>query len=194
MDTTDLPYSIMPEDPVPDVIAGCTRCELCKHRTRMVWGEGNPHARTIILLDNPGLREDKNGVSFVCGTRQTIQSLAIQSGLTLDKLYITYVVKCRPIRSYDKEQARATCLENFRRQIEMYKPEVIFSLGNVSIQALLSDSSAEVKKMRGKWHNWSGLPLAVSYHPLAVRRRPNLIPCALEDWGMVSRMIKHLKL
>lgn len=186
MDTTNLTYSVLPEDPAPELFAGCSKCELCKHSSKMVWGEGNPGAPIVILLDNPGLREDKNGVPSVCGTRQTLQDLAFQSGLTLDKLYITFVVKCRPVRTYSKEQARATCLEKFHWQVEKYKPEVIFCLGNVSIQALLADETAEVKEMRGKWHNWSGYSLAVSYHPLAVRRRPNLIPYALKDWEMVA--------
>lgn len=189
MDIIDVPYEILPEDPAPEAYAGCTKCELCNQNNRLVWGEGNPNAPAIILLDNPGLREDKNGVPFLCGTRQTLQSLAFQTKLSLDKLYITFVVKCRPVRSYNKEQSRAICLENFRWQIVKHKPEIIFCLGNVSIQALLSDASAEVKEMRGRWHNWSGYPLAVSYHPLAIRRRPNLIPTALKDWGMVARRI-----
>jgi DNA polymerase len=60
----------------------------------------------------------------------------------------------------------------------------------VSIQALLSDAFIEVKGMRGRWHNWAGYPLAVSYHPLAVRRRPNLMPNALQDWAMVAKRIQ----
>ncbi|MDF2570978.1 MAG: Uracil-DNA glycosylase superfamily, partial [Sporomusa sp.] len=141
---TEFPYSILPEDPVPEIAANCTRCELCNHSSRMVWGEGKANAPITILLDNPGLREDKEGTPFLCGTRQTMQNLAFQAGLMLDHLYITYVVKCRPARTYSKEQARAICLAHFRRQVEMHKPEVIFCLGNVSIQALLSDASTEV--------------------------------------------------
>lgn len=188
---SDFSCSILPEDPVPEIEANCTRCELCNHSRRIVWGEGNVDAPITILLDNPGLRENKEGAPFLCGTRQTMQSLALKAGLKLEHLYITYVVKCRPVRSYNKEQARAICLAHFRRQVEMHKPEVIFCLGNVSIQALFSDAFTEVKGMHGRWHNWDGYPLAVSYHPLAVRRRPNLMSIALQDWVMVAKRIQQ---
>jgi DNA polymerase len=191
---SDLPYSILSEDPVPEVFADCSKCELCTQGSRIIWGEGNHDAPTFILLDNPGLREDKNGVPFLCGTRKTMQELAFQTGLMLDKLYITFVVKCRPVRSYSKAKARAICLENFYWQLEKYKPEAIFCLGNVAIKALLSDDSAEVKTMRGRWHNWLGYSLAVSYHPLAVRRYPNLVPNALKDWHMVAKKVESIKI
>ena len=184
-------YAILPEHRVPDFSAGCAKCELGCHRSRMIWGEGQPGAPLLVLLDNPGAREDRRGVPFLCGTRRTLQELAVQAGIGLEEMYITFVVKCRPTKAYDKKQARTTCLDYFHWQIAEHRPQVLFALGNVSIHALLHDESAEVKTMRCHWHNWSGIPLAVSYHPLAVRRRPGLFRFALQDWIMVTRQIKR---
>lgn len=72
----DFSPAIWSEDQLPDCAKGCTRCELHKQRTRIIWGEGNPKADIVVILDNPGCREDKNGNAFVCGTRQTLQFAA----------------------------------------------------------------------------------------------------------------------
>lgn len=144
----------------------------------------------MVLLDNPGAREDKTGAPFVCGTRKTLQSLALQAGINLENLYITYVVKCRPMRAYNKSHARMTCLGYFYEQVRSHRPKVVFCLGNVALQALLDNAAAEVKKFRGHWHTWNGVPLAASYHPLAIRRRPNLFSYAVLDWELVARRIK----
>lgn len=178
----------MAEHPGPFFSLECTNCELSQHSSRMIWGEGNPHAPVMVLLDNPGAREDRYGVPFLCGTRQTLQELALQAGIDINDLYITYVVKCRPIKSYNKEKARAVCLEYFHQQVAEQSPQILFCLGNVAVQALLR-KEVEVKALRTHWHNWSGIPLAVSYHPLAVRRRPNLFNSALQDWVSVAKKI-----
>lgn len=187
------PFLPLPEDLVPQYAEECSRCELHKQRTRIIWGEGYPGAPLIVLLDNPGARENNEGKPFVCGTRQTLQRLAVQAGIALEQLYITYVVKCRPLRSYYKKQARTTCLEYFYTQVTKQNPQAILCLGNIALQALLNDEAAEVKNFRGLWHSWNGLPMAASYHPLAVRRRPNLFPYALKDWEMVSKRLQVTK-
>jgi uracil-DNA glycosylase family 4 len=179
----------LPEDLVPEYAVECRKCELHKQRTRIIWGEGYSGTPLMVLLDNPGAREDKTGAAFVCGTRQTLQRLAFQAGIALEKLYITYVVKCRPLRLYNKKQARAACLSFFYEQVDKYHPKIIYCLGNVALQSLLNDEAAEVKSFRGHWHHWNGLLLTASYHPLAVRRRPNLFPYALSDWEMVAESI-----
>jgi DNA polymerase len=56
----------------------------------MVWGEGNPEAPIIVLLDNPGSRENRENKPFVCGTRQTLQQAAYQAGLKADDLCNVY--------------------------------------------------------------------------------------------------------
>ena len=72
---------IWPEDPTPDHLKDCRECGLYKQGSRMVWGEGNPEAPIMVILDNPGAREDREGSSFVCGTRQTFQEVASEVGL-----------------------------------------------------------------------------------------------------------------
>lgn len=176
----------LPEDKVPSEFIGCQKCELHCQRSRMIWGEGNPKAPVIVVLDNPGAREDCNGEPFVCGTRQTLQFAAFQAGLTADDLYITYVLKCRPVRRYNKEGARGTCMVHLIQQIRYQQPKLAFCLGNTAVQWFFDSPDAEVKNLRGVWHEARGIPTLVSYHPLAVRRRPNLLNVFIQDWRLVA--------
>ncbi|MFM1654796.1 uracil-DNA glycosylase family protein [Brevibacillus sp. B_LB10_24] len=91
-------------------------------------------------------------------------------------------MKRRPTRAYDKERARAACMQHLLAQLESKRPRLVFCLGNVALQAFFANKEAEVKTYRQAWHTPRGVKTAVSYHPLAVRRRPNLWPYFLEDW------------
>jgi uracil-DNA glycosylase family 4 len=177
---------IWPEENPPIDAANCQKCELATQRSRVIWGEGNPHAPIMVILDNPGARENKEGRPFVCGTRETLQLAASQVNLEIEDLYVTYILKCRPIRAYNKHAARTTCLAHLSRQIEVKTPKMAFCLGNVALQSFLKNPEAEVKTFRGTWRTVNGLPTTASYHPLAVRRRPNLLKIFIEDWKFVA--------
>ena len=74
-----------PELAAPVEARECTRCSLASQRKRVVWGEGTPGAPIMIILDNPGAREDKEGYPFVCSTRLTLREAMETPG------------KCRPL-------------------------------------------------------------------------------------------------
>jgi len=179
-----------PEDPTPEHLKNCKECGLYEHGSRMIWGEGNPNAPLVILLDNPGAREDKEGKEYVCGTRQTLQTAAYQVGLTDVDVYITYVLKRRPRRKYDKDKTRAICVRHLEQQLKDIQPPLVFCLGNMAVQSFFQNDEVDVKSLRGKFHYVNGYQAAVAYHPLAVRRRPNLWPGFLEDWQFVAKLLK----
>ena len=181
---------ILPEEAVPPEAADCRQCELWKQRKRMIWGEGSPGAPVFVILDNPGARETADGTPFVCGTRETLQAGIRAAGLEMSQVYITYLLKCRPIRAYDKPQARAACSPNLRMQLAGHRPRVLIGLGNIVAQSLMGDN-AEVKSLRGSWHAVEGYPVLFSYHPLAVRRRPNLMKLFISDLTMLANRLQQ---
>ncbi|TCN26036.1 uracil-DNA glycosylase [Mesobacillus foraminis] len=185
--------SILPEDPTPKDHQSCQECGLYTHRSRMVWGEGNPSASIMVVLDNPGAREDREENPFLCGTRQTLQLAANEVNLKADELYITYVLKRKPTRAYEKEKTRHICIRHLQDQLAEKKPDIILCLGNVAVQSFFKKPEAEVKTLRGSWHEIQGFKAAVAYHPLAVRRRPNLWPSFIEDWKLVADRFHRLE-
>ncbi|TDF98716.1 uracil-DNA glycosylase [Paenibacillus piri] len=188
----DFKAEILQEEASPPHAAQCQRCELSKQRQRVIWGEGNPHAPVFILLDNPGLREDKEGNAFVCGTRETLQYGMREAGFDVNLVYVSYLLKCRPIRAYNKPLAREACFSHLQLQLEEKKPLLLFGLGNAVVQSLFPDQDADVKSFRGTWHTVQGISAAFSYHPLAVRRRPVLMKYFVADLKLVAGKINSL--
>lgn len=180
--------TIWPEEITSAEAANCQKCELAKQRKRVIWGEGNPSAPVFVVLDNPGAREDTQGVEFLCGTRQTLQTAVHEVGLQMEHIYVSYILKCRSIRSYDKDFSRSTCMPYLTQQIEEKVPKIVACLGNVAVQSYFQNPEAEVKSMRGKVWEKEGIPTVVSYHPLAVRRRPNLKSHFIQDWELIRSL------
>jgi uracil-DNA glycosylase family 4 len=179
------------EDDLPLEAADYGQCEVCTEKSRIIWGEGNPKAPIVIILDNPGARENKEGEEYVCGTRQTLQKAVYEAALKPEDIYITYLLKCRPLRKYDKERARQFSMPYLIRQIKTIRPRVLVCLGDAVVQTMLDDHEAHVKNLRGFWHTVMGFPAIVSYHPLAVRRRPNLAKQFARDFEMLARFYKN---
>ena len=184
--------SILPEDRASvDDSGPCRRCELSGHGSRFIWGEGNPAAPLFVVLDNPGAREDQAGDPFLCGTRETMQRAAYEAGLGPDSFYVSYLLKCRPRKAYDKEKARAACIPFLWGQLETAGPDLVMSLGNVVCRSLFGDPGAAVKELRGRVHRVRGYRVVTSYHPLAVRRRPVLFKYFLSDWQLAAGLLNR---
>ncbi|MCM3040641.1 uracil-DNA glycosylase [Paenibacillus motobuensis] len=194
----DHPYVILPEEQAPEGIEHCELCELSKQRNRVIWGEGNPSASVMMILDNPGAREDQQGNSFLCGTRETLQFGMREAGIDTNDVYVTYLLKCRPMRAYNKPEARVVCLPHLQMQLLQKQPLVIFGFGNVVAEAVFPDKeSASVKELRGSWYEFQGIPIGFTYHPLAVRRRPNLLKFFVEDLEALKKKweeIQHVRI
>jgi uracil-DNA glycosylase family 4 len=189
---TDFNPVILQEESSPMYAAQCQLCELSNQRDRVIWGEGNPQAPIFIILDNPGAREDREGSPFVCGTRETLQYGMREAGLHTDLIYVSYLLKCRPKRAYNKPFARETCSPYLQSQLKDKKPNVLLGLGNVVAQSLFSNNEVDVKSLRGQWHMTQGIPITFSYHPLAVRRRPSLMKFFVEDLKLIAERIKKV--
>ncbi|GIO26559.1 uracil-DNA glycosylase [Ornithinibacillus bavariensis] len=183
---------VWPEDPVPSCQTDCQECGLYRQGSRMIWGEGNPKAPIMIILDNPGAREDRKGNPMVCGTRQTLQQAMHEAGLTKKQLYVTYILKRQPVRAYDKEKTRAICMQHLLEQLAEQNPKLIVCLGNVAVQAFFRNSELDVKGLRGKSHLVGEHTVTAAYHPLAARRRPNLYPLLREDMQFVAARIREI--
>ncbi|WP_134700602.1 uracil-DNA glycosylase [Ammoniphilus sp. YIM 78166] len=181
---------LLPEESAPAYAVDCQRCELSKQRKRVIWGEGNPQAELFIVMDNPGARETKEGDPFVCGTRETLQRGLLEAELDIHSVYISYLLKCRPIRAYNKPMAREACLSHLHSQLKEKTPALLLGLGNIVVQSFYTEKE-DVKSLRGSWHTWQNYPIAFSYHPLAVRRRPVLMKYFVEDLKLVEARLKN---
>jgi DNA polymerase len=154
-------------------IGDCRRCKLAGHRTQIVFGVGNPRARLVFAGEAPGRDEDLKGEPFVGRAGQLLTEI-ITKGMRLrrEDVYIANVIKCRPPENRNPEPDEVQCCEPFLiRQLELIKPEVVVALGKFAVQTLLGTKEA-ITRLRGRWHDYHGIPLMPTFHPAYLLRNP----------------------
>src|SRR5512146_1419636 len=154
-------------------IGECTRCPLHKHgRKQIVFGVGNPYAELMFIGEAPGADEDEQGIPFVGRAGQLLTNMIAAMGLRRDDVYIANIIKCRPPANRTPERDECeTCSPFLLRQIDVIQPKVIVALGAVAAKTLLQ-VNASMGDLRGQWHEFRGVPLAVTYHPAFLLRDP----------------------
>jgi len=158
-------------------VAGCRACSLCETRTQTVFGVGHEQAHWMVVGEAPGEQEDRQGEPFVGPAGQLLDAMLRALSLSRDadgpapqRVYIANTLKCRPPRNRNPEpDEMAKCEPFLVRQIELVQPRIILAMGRFAVQALLR-SSEPVGKLRGRVHQYQGVPLVVTYHPAYLLR------------------------
>jgi uracil-DNA glycosylase len=169
-------------------IGDCTRCPLHKQgRKQIVFGVGNPHADLMFIGEAPGADEDMQGEPFVGRSGQLLTNMIKAMGLSREQVYIANIIKCRPPgnRAPEREEC-ATCSPFLMRQIEAIQPKAIVALGAVAAKTLLA-INAPMIELRGRWFDFRGTRLAVTYHPAFLLRDPRQKKETWKDLQMVMQ-------
>ena len=169
-------------------IGDCTRCRLAKQgRKQIVFGVGNPRAELMFIGEAPGADEDQQGEPFVGRAGQLLNNMIKAMGLRREDIYIANIIKCRPPGNRTPERDECeTCSPFLVRQIATIKPKVLVALGAVAAKTLLA-INAPMSELRGKWYDFRGTKLAVTYHPAFLLRDPRQKKEAWKDLQMVMR-------
>jgi DNA polymerase len=170
-------------------IGDCTRCRLHQGRKNIVFGVGNPRADLMFIGEGPGADEDEQGEPFVGRAGQLLNKMIEAMDLRRGDVYIANVVKCRPPGNRTPERDECdTCSPFLNRQIEAIAPRVIVALGAVAARTLL-EVNQSMAALRGRWHDYRGVPLAVTYHPAFLLRDPRQKKEAWKDLQMVMQYL-----
>ena len=167
-------------------IGDCTRCVLHKQgRKQIVFGVGNPKANLMFIGEAPGADEDQQGEPFVGRAGQLLNNMIKPMGLRREDVYIANIIKCRPPgnRTPEREECE-TCSPFLMRQIAAIKPKAIVALGAVAAKTLLA-INAPMSEFRGRWFDFRGTKLAVTYHPAFLLRDPRQKKETWKDLQMV---------
>ncbi|MBE3555791.1 MAG: uracil-DNA glycosylase [Firmicutes bacterium] len=170
----------------------CRRCRLWEGTQGTVFGEGDPHARLMIVGEGPGQREDEQGRPFVGRAGQLLDQVLEAQGLSRQSVYITNVVKHRPPQNRTPlPDEVATCLPILRWQFYFIRPKVILLLGLSAVHALL-DPQATMGRVRGQLVERSGVWMLPTYHPAAVLRNPGLRVHLEDDVALARKKLEEL--
>jgi DNA polymerase len=162
-------------------VLACTLCpHLVKSRTQVVFGVGNPEAEVMFVGEAPGEDEDLQGEPFVGKAGQLLTKIIVAMGFNREEVYIANVLKCRPDMPAGESGNRKpkpaemqTCLPYLRQQIDIIQPRALVALGATAMEGLLG-ASEPMAKLRGRWHDFHGIPLMATYHPAYLLRNQSL--------------------
>jgi len=177
--------------------ADCTRCELAKGRTQVVFGVGRDDADLMFVGEGPGQQEDLQGEPFVGRAGQLLTQLVEGIGLTRAEVYIANVVKCRPPGNRDPlPDEIAACSPWLDRQLELISPRVVVTLGNFATKLLLQTKDG-ITKLRGREFPYrrAGIDatLVPTFHPAAVLRSGGTaLAQARSDFVHVKRVLARV--
>ena len=174
-------------------VARCTSCSLCQDRTKTVFGIGDENANWLCVGEAPGVEEDIRGEPFIGPAGKLLDNMLEAINLKRGKnIYIANIVKCRPPGNRNPDNIEIKQCEPFlTRQIELIKPKLIIALGKVAAQNLLG-TSATISSLRGKLHEYSGIPLIVTYHPAYLLRIQPDKAKAWEDLCFAKNIMQKL--
>ncbi len=170
------PLPILPDDydQVREIALGCTRCRLAETRTQVVFSDGVPDARLVVVGEAPGANEDETGLPFVGAAGKYLDLLLLTVGLSRrETAYICNVIKCRPPgnRNPLPDEIEA-CAPFLQKQLELIRPEALLAVGSFAAQSLTGREGTALGKLRGEVHSYRGVPLICTYHPAALLRNP----------------------
>lgn len=130
----------------------CQKCSLCKTRTNVVFSDGIPNNKLMLIGEAPGFYEDQKGLPFVGKAGQLLDKIFAAVELSRkNDVYICNTIKCRPPDNRDPlPEEKEACREFLDAQIEILKPKIILVCGRVALSSMLN-TQLGITKVRGKW-------------------------------------------
>ena len=176
-DANPSPVDTMDWPALREAVAGCQACGLCQSRKNTVFGVGDTQADWMIVGEAPGDNEDRQGEPFVGAAGQLLDNMlrAVgrnRSGEGAKGTFIANVLKCRPPANRNPlPEEVAQCEPYLVRQVALVRPKVIVAMGRFAVQSLLK-TTEPIGRLRGKVHQYEGVPVIVTYHPAYLLRTP----------------------
>ena len=173
-------------------------CSLKNNATNMVFSDGNPKSRIMLIGEAPGANEDKEGLPFVGRVGALLDKMLAAIDLNREKVYISNIINFRPPdnrRPTDEEIKRY--LPFITKHIEIINPKILVLLGSTAMHALIGNEVV-ISKMRGKWiEKKFGRCIAsviITFHPAFLMRQPAQKKMAWIDLKMIRDKKTKLKI
>ena len=179
-------------------IINLKNCDLKKNANNLVFSDGNPKSKIMLVGEAPGANEDNEGLPFVGRAGMLLDKMLAAINLDRKKVYISNIVNYRPPenrRPTDAEIRRY--LPFITKHIEIISPKILILLGSTAMNALIGDDIV-ISKMRGKWiekrFGNCKTSVIITFHPAFLMRQPAQKKMAWVDLKMVRDKKTNLKI
>ena len=184
-------------DELKDAIARFEGLNLRATATNLVFADGNPESRLMLIGEAPGAEEDRRGLPFVGASGQLLDRMLAAIGYDRTSCYITNIVNWRPPGNRKPSPAEMTlCLPFIERHIALINPALIVLLGDTAAKTLTNRTEG-ITRLRGKWFSWAGpdggtIPILPTFHPAFLLRSPSQKREAWMDLLTAKRKLAEL--
>ena len=169
--------------------AACVACSLHETRTNPVFARGNPLSQLMVIGEAPGEEEDRTGEPFVGRAGKLLDVLLQAVGFPRDSVYICNVLKCRPPGNRNPLPHEVESCSGFlRSQIDAIAPKALLAVGKFAAQTLVQ-SEESIGRLRGRIHQYNGVPVVVTYHPAYLLRSPSATRVAWQDFQLLRSVL-----
>ena len=179
-------------------ITNLKNCSLKKQAKNIVFSDGNPKSKIMLIGEAPGANEDIEGLPFVGRAGQLLDKMLSAIDLDRKKVYISNIINYRPPenrRPTDEEMKRY--LPFITKHIEIIDPKILVLLGSTAMNALI-DNKTVISKMRGKWIDKQfgncKTSVIITFHPAFLMRQPAQKKMAWIDLKMIRERKNNLKI
>ena len=168
-------------------------CELYKSSTNMVFSDGNPKSKIMLIGEAPGHDEDIQGKPFVGRSGKLLDKMLEAIELNREKVYIANIIPWRPPNNRrPTEEEIEICLPFIKKHIELINPKVLMLLGSTATFALLKNPEG-ITKVRGKWVDLIldniTIPTLPTFHPAFLLRQPAQKKYVWEDLKSLKKRV-----
>ena len=179
-------------------ISNIKNCELKSNSTNIVFSDGNPKSKIMILGEAPGSNEDQEGLPFVGRAGTLLDKMLASINLDRKSVYISNIINYRPPenrRPTDEEINRY--LPFIKKHIEIIAPKILILLGGTAMNALIGNDVV-ISKVRGQWiekeFGQCKTSMIVIFHPAFLMRQPTQKKLAWIDLKMIRDKKTKLKI
>jgi uracil-DNA glycosylase len=168
-------------------------CALKATASQLVFADGNPKARVMLVGEAPGRDEDIEGLPFVGRSGKLLDRMLAAVGLDRTSVYIANIVPWRPPGNRTPTpQESQICLPFILRQIELADPDILVCLGGPSAQTLLGIKEG-ITKTRGRWFTFDNgkreIRAMPTFHPAFLLRSPLQKRFAWRDFLAIKKAL-----
>ncbi len=179
-------------------IIGIKNCDLKKHAKNIVFSDGNPKSKIMLIGEAPGANEDQEGLPFVGRAGQLLDKMLSAIDLDRKKVYISNIINYRPPENRrPTEHEIKRYLPFISKHIEIIKPKILVLLGSTAMNALIGNKIV-ISKMRGKWidkqFGTCKTSVIITFHPAFLMRQPAQKKMAWIDLKMIRDKKTNLKI
>ena len=192
----------------------CKRCPLHRGRKNIVFGDGNPYAKVMLIAEAPGRQEDEEGWPMVGPSGDMLAAMAEYCGVDIGDeshppkdVFITNLVMCRPPDNRDPYDSEIeACRSRLDRQIQIVDPLLVVAMGRVAARTLTGHSLTITRDRgtiydctyRGELGGEVVIPTLVMLHPANLMRNPDMneggaLKESLADFGLAFRIVRELE-